>query len=141
MLEKSLSSSSSLQMTFTEGKCLIRTMYVAITRRAVWRAKLLRRWYDNTNFSPPYLEVLLTPLLGRAFFRKCATKNKASSKRSQNHVVADQWSATTGLRPPAGPCEVCYRSVCVFRINALNLKHFYNVRRNFRTFLNNYLIA
>ena len=46
-----------------------------------------------------------------------------------------QWSATTGPRPGAGPCEVCYRSVCVFRINALSLKHFYNVRRNFGTFL------
>ena len=32
MLEKSLSSSS-LQMTFTEVKCMIRMMYVAITRR------------------------------------------------------------------------------------------------------------
>ena len=47
----------------------------------------------------------------------------------------EQWSATTGPRPGAGPCEVCYRSVCVFRINALSLKHFYNARRNFGTFL------
>ena len=47
----------------------------------------------------------------------------------------DQWSATTGPRPGAGPCEVCCRSVCVFRINALSLKHFYNARRNFGTFL------
>ena len=31
----------------------------------------------------------------------------------------NQWSATAGPRPGAGPCEVCYRSVCVFRINAL----------------------
>ena len=50
-------------------------------------------------------------------------------------MVISQWSATTGPRPGAGPCEVCYRSVCVFRINALSLKHFYNVRRNFGTFL------
>ena len=32
MLQKSLSSSSSLQMTFTEVKCMIRMMYVAKTR-------------------------------------------------------------------------------------------------------------
>ena len=32
-LEKSLSSSSSLQTTFTEVKCMIHMMYVAITRR------------------------------------------------------------------------------------------------------------
>ena len=37
-----------------------------------------------------------------------------------------QWSATTGPR---------HRSACVFRINALSLKHFYNVRRNFGMFL------
>ena len=39
----------------TEVKCMIRMMYVAITRRGVWGA-------DNTNFSPPYLQVLQTPL-------------------------------------------------------------------------------
>ena len=34
MLEKSLSSSSSLQITSTEVKCMTRIMYVAITRRS-----------------------------------------------------------------------------------------------------------
>ena len=34
---------------FTEVMCMIRTMYVAITRRG----EAPRRWYDNTNFSPP----------------------------------------------------------------------------------------
>ena len=33
MLEESLSSSSSLQVTFTKVKCMIRMMYVTITRR------------------------------------------------------------------------------------------------------------
>ena len=55
-----------------------------------------------------------------------------------NNTV-QQWSATTGPRLAAGPCEVCYRSVCVFRLNALNLKHFYNIGRNFWTFLKNTL--
>ena len=32
-------------------------------------------------------------------------------------------------------CRFCCRSVCVFRLNAFNLKHFYNVRRIFYTFL------
>ena len=41
--------SSSLQVTFTEVKCMIRMMYVAITRRA----KPSRRWYGSTNVSPP----------------------------------------------------------------------------------------
>ena len=39
MPEKSLSSSSSFQMTFTKVKCMIPMMYVAITRRGVWGAK------------------------------------------------------------------------------------------------------
>ena len=29
--------------------------------------------------------------------------------------------------------------ICVFRLNASNLKHFYNVTRNFQTFLTNTL--
>ena len=46
MLEKSLSSSCSLQIIFTEVKCMIHTMYVAITRRRVWGAKPPSRWYQ-----------------------------------------------------------------------------------------------
>ena len=56
MLEKILISSSSLQITFTEVKCMIRMMYVATTKRGVWGAKPPRRLNDNTNFSPPLLE-------------------------------------------------------------------------------------
>ena len=60
MLEESLRSSSSLQVTFTEIKC---KMYVAITRKGVWGASPLRLCYGNKNFSPPpYLKVLPTPL-------------------------------------------------------------------------------
>ena len=36
MLDESLSSSSSLAVTFTEIKCMIRMMCVAITRKGVW---------------------------------------------------------------------------------------------------------
>ena len=39
MLEENLSSSSSLQVTLTEVKCMKHMMYVAITRRGVWGAK------------------------------------------------------------------------------------------------------
>ena len=34
-----MSLSSSLQVTFIEVKCMVRKMYVAITRRGVWGAK------------------------------------------------------------------------------------------------------
>ena len=37
--------SSSLQVTFSKVKCMIRMMYVAITRRGVKGAKPSRRWY------------------------------------------------------------------------------------------------
>ena len=44
MLEESLSSLSSLKVTFTEVKCMIRMMYAAITKRkVVWGAKPPRR--------------------------------------------------------------------------------------------------
>ena len=39
MIEKSLSSSSGFQVAFTEIKCMLRVMCVAITRRGVWGAK------------------------------------------------------------------------------------------------------
>ena len=58
--EESLSASSSLQVTFTEVKCM---MYVAITRRGVWGAWPLGHWYGSPNLSPPYLKVLTTPLV------------------------------------------------------------------------------
>jgi len=45
----------------------------------------------------------------------------------------NQWSATTGPRPGAGPWGVRHRAVSFSRLNAL--KHFCNDRRNyFRTF-------
>ena len=45
-----------------EVKCMVRMTYVAITRRRVWGANPPRLWYGNTNFSPPYLNVLPTLL-------------------------------------------------------------------------------
>ena len=52
---------------------------------------------------------------------------------------SSQRSAVTGLWSGAGPCKICYRSVCFSRLNTINLKHLYNVRRNFWTFLKNTL--
>ena len=49
MPEKSLSLSSSLQMTFTEVKCKMPMMHVAITRRGVWGASPPRRWYNTIS--------------------------------------------------------------------------------------------
>ena len=63
MLEKSLlSSSSSLQMTFTEVKCMIRMMYVAITKRGSGGPRPPDVDTLTQISAPPYLKVLPTPL-------------------------------------------------------------------------------
>ena len=58
----------------------------------------------------------------RFFSRKASSKSTAKPRC---------FGSVVGNHRSAAPCEVCDRSVCVFRINALNLKHFYNVGRSF----------
>ena len=58
----------------------------------------------------------------QVFPRKASSKSTAKPRCCRSVV---------GNHRAVVPCEVCYWSVCVFGINALNLKHFYNVRRNF----------
>ena len=95
--------------------------------------KALRAFYheDSTVFAILLTFVIkLQKLVGLHWF-----DGINEEKKRLTSDALSQWSATTGPRPGAGPCEVCYRSVCVFRINALSLKHFYNVKRNIGTFL------
>ena len=64
----------------------------------------------------------LSQKLFRFFPLKASSKSTAKPRCCRSVV---------GSHRVATPCEVCYRSVRVFIINALNLKHFYNVGHNF----------